>query len=275
MKLKFKLLAIIVFLGIFLHSCDNNDDTLDYGTDINPERFENIEIGNGDFKVPQFNTDLHIQFDYNGKSKVKKMYFDINPIDVSEPASNEGKWTVTNYLVPEKYYKEQINPHVHHHVYFDPNNKHFPLLRPSKGIYSLKITVVEEGNSESVITKEFEIVKKFSDVEIGHDNQIEYGNNELHTEFTYDGGNNTISEIKYELWFEEWRNDKNVPVGSWDKELIVLPKELYENKKDPNIHYHLPINPEFPIGGYWLNIYVKESGENEDFKLSIPFSIVE
>jgi len=275
MKLNFKFLAIITFLGLFLHSCESEDDTVGYETDINPERFDHIEIGNGDFKVPQFNTDLHIQFDYKGNSKVKKMYLDINPVNVAEPNTNESKWVVSNYMIPEKYYTEQLNPHVHHHIYFDPENKDFPEVRPSKGIYSLKIRVVEEDDSESIITKEFEIVKKFFEVEVGHDNQIEYGSDELHTEFKYDAGDNTVSEIKYELWYEEWRDGKNVPVGSWNKELIELPKNLYENMKNPHIHYHLPINPEFPVGNYWLNIYVKEFEENEAVKLSIPLSIVE
>ncbi|MEE9362225.1 MAG: hypothetical protein V3U92_06475 [Cellulophaga sp.] len=274
MKSNFKFLATLTFLGIFLQSCNSDDDTIDYDTDRNPERFENIEIGNADFKVPQFNTDLHTQFDYIGKRKVKKISFDISPISVEEPNTGEVKWQVTDYLLPEKYYLGKLNPHIHHHVYFDPENKNFPEVRPAQGIYSLKITVVEEDNSESYITKQFEIAKKFLGVEIGHDNEIKLGSDELHTEFQYDAGGNTVSEIKYQLWFEEWREGQNVAVGSWDNFVIVLPSNLYKNQSSPQIHYHMDMITDSPIGDYWLNIYVKETGESEAVKLSVPFSIV-
>ena len=272
MKLNFKLFTVTAFLGLFLLSCSSDDDNIDIDADSNPERFKNIEIGNKEFKVPQFNTDLHTQLDYVGKSKVKEMYFDITPVSVDEPKTGEVKWEVSKYLVPEKYYKGKLNPHIHHHIFFDPINENFPKVRPVKGTYNFKITVIEEDNSESVITKQFEIVKRFFDLEIGDDNKVVFGSDELHTEFTYEG-TSTVSEIKYQLWFEEWRDDANVPAGDWDNTIVVLPANLYEGKKNPHIHYHLDWNPDFPVASYWLNIYVKESGEKEAVKLSIPVSV--
>ncbi|WP_157804921.1 hypothetical protein [Confluentibacter lentus] len=271
MKTNFKLLAVAAFLGLFLFSCSNDDD--DLNADINPQRFENIEIGNLDFKVPQLNVDLHTVFDYTGNSKVKKIYYDIKPVNVSNPSSGEIRWQVLDHLVPEDYYEGQINPHVHYHIYFDPNNLLSPALRPAKGIYSLKITVIEEDNSESSITKEFEIVKNFSNVEVGHDNEVDAGSDDLHIEFDYDAGNNKVDEVKFELWFEEWRDGQNVPAGSWDNIVVTLPKNLYENQSKSHIHTHMAINPDFPVGDYWLNIYVKETGGGQPFKLSVPFSI--
>jgi hypothetical protein len=274
MKTNFKLFAIALFLGLFLHACTSDDEELDINADVNPERFENIEIGNAAFDVPQYNVDLHTEFDYTGKSKVTKIYYDINPISVNEPNEGEAEWQVSSHLVAEDYYAGQLNPHIHYHIYFDPENEIFPEVRPAEGTYSLKITVVEEDNSESVITKEFEIVKKFSEVEIGDDNEVKYGSDEIHTEFYYDAGDNTLSEVKYELWFEEWREGQNVSVGDWDSIVVVLSDDLYENQSNPHIHYHMDFNPEFPIGSYWLNIYVKESGEDESVKLSVPLSII-
>ncbi|GAA3653263.1 hypothetical protein [Flavivirga jejuensis] len=275
MKTNFKFLTIIAFLGLFLHSCSSDDDSAtDLNADKNPERFENIEIGNTDFKVPQFNPDLHTQFDYTGGSKVTKIYYDINPINVEEPNTGEAKWQVSNHLIPEDYYVGQLNPHIHYHVLFDPENEIFPKVRPAEGMYSLKVTIVEEDNSESIITKQFEIVKKFSEVEIGTNNEVKTGSDALDVKFKYDAGSNTVSEVKYELWFEEWREGQNVAVGAWDNTIVVLPTNLYENQSIPNINSPLEINPDSPLGDYWLNIYVKESGGNEAVKLSIPFSIV-
>ncbi|PKV50375.1 hypothetical protein ATE84_2432 [Aquimarina sp. MAR_2010_214] len=275
MKSNLKFLAIIAFLGLFMHSCSSDDDnSIAYNADINPERFENIEIGNTNFKVPQFNPDLHTEFEYTGKSKVKKIYYDINPVNVSEPGVGEAKWQVSDHLIPEKHYAGQLNPHIHYHVFFDPVNENFPKIRPAKGIYSLKIRIVEEDNSESLITKEFEIVKKFTGVKIGNDNHIKIGSDELDIEFQYDAESNTVSEIKYQMWFEEWREGQNVPIGDWDNVVIVLPENLYKNQNKPHVKHNMPIEPDSPLGDYWLNIYVKESGESEAVKLSVPFSIV-
>ena len=273
MKSNLKFLAIIAFVGFSLQSCENDED-LESSIDQNSERFEGLEIGNTDFKVPQFNPDLHIEFDYTGKTKVKKIYFDINPVNVSEPSADKVNWEVLDYLVPESYYLNQLNPHIHYHILFDSSNETFPTVRPSEGVYNLKITVIEEDNSESYITKEFEIIKKFSEVEVGADNKVIAGSDEIDTEFYYNAGSNTISEIKYELWFEEWREGQNVAVGEWDTIVITLPENLYENQSNPHIHYHMAIDSGFPLGDYWLNIYVQEQGE-EAVKLSVPLSIVE
>lgn len=274
MKTNFKFLAIVAFVGVFLNSCSKDDDPIDPNADKNPERFSNIEIGNADSRVPQLNVDLHTVFDYTGNNKVKKIYYDINPVHVGEPGDREVKWHLSDHLVSEDNYAGQINPHIHYHIYFDPNNLHAPAARPVEGTYSLKITVIEEDNSESYITKEFEVVKKFYDVEVGHDNVVEAGSDDLHIEFEYDAGSNTVSDMKFELWFEEWRDGQNVPKGSWDKVVVEVAKNLYENQINPHIHSHMPINPDFPVGDYWLNIYVKESDGSEAVKLSVPFSIV-
>lgn len=276
MKSILKFSAIITFLIISLSSCSSDDDNINLEGDINPERFTNIEIGNSAFQVPQFSSDLHIDFDYTGKTKVKEVYFDINPVNINSPEEGEIEWEVSNYLVPEQYYLDQLNPNIHYHMDFDSENENKSFLekvRPAQGTYSLKATIVEEDNSESVIIKEFEVVKKFLEIEIGHDFHTDFGSDDLHTDLTYDAGSNTVSEIKYTLWYIEWREGQDVAVGNWDNVETVLPDSLYEGQKIPDVHYDLPIDPEYPKGTYWLNIFVQESGEEEAVKLSIPFDI--
>ena len=259
MKSILKLSTIITFLIVSLSSCSSDDDNIDPNADINPERFENLEIGNSDFQVPQFNEDLHVDFDYTGKTKVKKVYFDITPMNVKAPKTNEIEWEVSKHLVPEKYYKDQLNPNIHYHMEFDLENlnrKFLEKIRPAEGTYSLKITIVEEDNSESIITREFVVLKKFLEIEIGHDFHTDLGSDELHTDFVYDAGNNTVSEIKYVFWYKEWREGQDVAVGKWASIETIVPNSLYKDQKKPEVHYHLPINPDYPAGTYWLNIYV-------------------
>ncbi|WP_318343518.1 hypothetical protein [Flagellimonas baculiformis] len=274
MKQTVRLFLLAMIPLIFLTSCSSDDDVLDPQGDINPERFENLEIGNAAFKVPQANPDLHIQFDYTGEQKVTEVYFEIESVNIKNPVGDEVDWLISNYLVPKSYYEGQINPHVHYHILFDQNNEFFPATRPAEGVYKLTITMIEEDGSESRLSKEFEVVKRFFEVEVGHDGHVHYGSDELHVEFEYQGGDNTVNEIMFELWFEEWREGQNVPVGSWDNIRHTLPADLYENSNTPHIHYHMSIDPEFPVGNYWLNIYVEDSGSEEAVKLSVPFSVV-
>ncbi|WP_440120862.1 hypothetical protein [Tenacibaculum sp. Ill] len=273
MKNTFKT-AILFFVSLLIISCSDEDNIQNtFEENINPERFKSIELGNSDFVLPQSNVDVHIQFDYEGTSKVSKIYFDVEAADVTNIKPGELIWELKNHLVPVDRYQGQLNPHIHYHVYFDEDNKYSPSFTPAEGVYNFKITVEHEDGTKSIITKKLHIIQKFKDLEIGDNNSIAFGKDELHTEFEYVSGNNTVTEIKYEFWFEEWREGQNVEVGKWDKVINVLPKELYEGVKNPHIHYHYDLIPGAPVGSYWLNIYAKESGESETVKLSIPIEI--
>ncbi|MBC9797205.1 hypothetical protein [Sinomicrobium weinanense] len=278
MKSKFSFLHLSFFMTLFvlLTSCSNDDDNIsDSGDDINADRFTGLEIGNSSFEIPQATTDLHVEFDYEGESQVESIRFEISPVDVESPGKGEVAWDVPDYEVPSSYYEGQINPHIHHHVYFDPENGKFPKVRPAVGTYRFKAIVTESNGTESSIAREFNVVKKFEDIEIGHEGKVEEGSDDLHTEFGYNAGDNVVEDIRLEIWFVEWREGQNVAPGEWDKVDHILPENMYKGQKNPFIHYHLPIEPEYPQGDYWLNIYVTESGENEAIKLSLPFQVVE
>lgn len=266
--------AILFFVSLLIISCSDEDNIPEtFDENINTERFKSMELGNSDFVLPQSNVDVHIEFDYEGTSKVSKIYFDVEAFDVPKVKTGELIWELKNHLVPVDSYEGQLNPHIHYHVYFDEENKYTPSFTPAEGVYKFKITVEHEDGTKSAITKKLHIIQKFKDLEIGDNNSIAFGKDELHTEFEYVSGNNTVTEIKYEFWFKEWREGQNVEVGKWDKVISVLPKELYEGVKNPHIHYHYDLIPGVPVGSYWLNIYAKESGESETVKLSIPIEI--
>lgn len=274
MKINFKTL-VVAFLSLAIVSCSDEEivPKNTFEENVNTERFTGIELGNSDFVLPQSNVDLHIEFDYAGTSKVTKIYLDAIAHAVPKVNSGEIAWELTQHLIPVERYQGQLNPHVHYHVYFDEENKYSPSFKPAEGIYKFKITVEHEDGSKSAITKELNIIQKFKHLEIGENRVVALGTDELHTDFEYVSGNNTVTEIKYELWFKEWREGQNVEVGKWDKVVTILPANLYEGIKNPDIHYHYDLIPGSPAGGYWLNIYVKESGQNEAVKLSVPFEI--
>ncbi|MFC5046587.1 hypothetical protein ACFSTE_02820 [Aquimarina hainanensis] len=275
MKRSIKFLSVLILSIVFCTSCSNDDDGGNtFDENQNAERFSGIEIGNAAYKVPRSNVDVHMEFDYEGAKKVDKIYLDITPVSTPNMQEGEVAWEVKDHLIPlSSDYQGKLNPHIHYHVYFDPDNKYEPKIKVAQGTYKLKITVIEEDKSKSVITKEFEIVQKFFGTKVAEQSILAAGSVSLPTEFTYDSGANTVDEIAYELWFEEWREGQNVAPGKWDKINVVLPADLYKGKVSPKVVYELPMNVEFPENGYWLNIYVKESSEKERVKLSVPFKI--
>lgn len=266
--------AILFLATTFMVSCSDDDSIVKtFEENKNAERFTNIELGNSDFILPQSNVDVHIEFDYTGTSKVSKIYFDVEAHSTNAVNDGELIWDLRDHLVPVERYQGQLNPHIHYHVYFDEDSKYEPSFKAAEGAYNFKITVEHEDGTKSIITKKLNIVQKFKHLEVGENNRVTYGKDELHTEFEYVSTPNKVTEIKYELWFEEWRTGQDVAVGDWDSVVTILPKELYENVINPDIHYHFDLIPESPKGGYWLNIYVQEDGEKEKVKLSIPFEI--
>ncbi len=275
MKNTIKFLKVLV-LTILVSSCSSDDDAVNtFGENVNSERFTGIELGNSDFVLPQTNVDVHVEFDYAGTSKVTKIVFDVMPNNVPNIKTGEVAWELKEHVVPVDKYEGQLNPHIHYHVYFDEDSKYEPTIKPAEGIYDFKITVQHEDGTTSKVTKQMHIIQKFMHLEVGHDQTTKFGTNELHTDFEYNSGNNAVKEIRYQLWFEEWRTGQNVEVGKWDNIITILPEALYKGIKNPDVHYDLQLPEGAPIGGYWLNIYAEEEGEKEAVKLSVPFKIVE
>ncbi|WP_422090285.1 hypothetical protein [Tenacibaculum ovolyticum] len=266
--------ATLLLATFFIISCSDNETLVKkFAENINPENFEGIELGNSDLILPQSNVDVHIEFDYSGTSKVTKIYFDVEALNVPKVNHGELIWDLRNHLVPVERYEGQLNPHIHYHVYFDEENRYTPSFKPAEGIYNFKITVEHEDGTKSIVTKQLNIIQKFKQLEVGENNSIVFGNDVLPTKFEYVSEPNIVTEITYELWFEEWRAGQNVAIGKWDKVIKIVPKELYEGVKNPQISYVLDLISGSPKGGYWLNIYVKEDGEKEKVKLSVPFEI--
>ncbi|WP_233898236.1 hypothetical protein [Tenacibaculum piscium] len=275
MKNTLKTLFLLIST-FFIISCNNEDPTPDsFEENINTERFKGLELGNASFIMPQSSPDVHVEFDYTGTSKVTKISFDVASHNVTKVNKDEIIWELKNHLVPVKNYENQLNPHIHYHLLFgfDEKDKENPLLKPATGVYNFKITIEHQDGTKSIITKKLSILQKFKDLEIGENNTVNFGEDEIHTEFEYISEPNTVTEIKYELWFKEWRTDQKVAIGKWNNVVTILPKNLYEGVKNPHIHYHYDLLPESSKQEYWLNIYVQEKGEKESVKLSVLFEI--
>lgn len=264
----------LLFISTLIVSCsDDEQPTPSFEENIHSERFKDMELGNSNFILPQSNIDVHTEFEYEGTSKVTKIYFNVQPSNVPSVGSGEVAWELKDHLVPTANYAGQLNPHIHYHVYFDETNKYQPKFKPAAGVYKFKITVMHEDGTKAVITKDLNIVKKFKELEVGKDQKVTFGSDELHIEFEYLSDPATVSDITLQLYFKEWRTGQSVAVGEWNSMTKVIPKNLYDGVKNPHIHYHMDLLKDSPKGNYWLNILVKETGSNSPVKLSVPFVI--
>lgn len=281
MKNTIKIVCLFI-MGLYLTSCSkeeeniplNDVDTNKFEQNVHADRFKGVEIGNSKYVLPQSNVDIHIEFDYEGTSKVSKIFFDAIPVNVPNIKEGQVAWELKNHLVPKERYEGQLNPHIHYHVYFDENDKRNPNIKPAEGVYKFKITIEHEDGSKSIITKDLKIVQKFQDLKVGNNKTITFGENVLNTEFTYNSGENVVEEIKYQLWFKEWREGKEKPIGKWNNIVEVLTENLYKGKKNPIISYDYALPKGLPKGEWWLNLYVKEKGESEAVKLSVPIKVL-
>ena len=280
MKNKIKFLVLFLMGAFAITSCNKDDDEISdvFTENKNESYFSGLEIGTKDFIVPQSNADIHVEFDYEGKSKVSKIFIDIISKDIKPIKGNEIDYKLEKHLVPGKYVGS-LNAHIHYHIYYDNSekNKYTPENIPAEGTYLFKVTVEHEDNSKSFITKEFQVIRKFEDVELGKDNSVSFGDAELHTEFEYISGENTVSNIKYYLWFKEWRegklrDGKEVKIGGWNNIEKILPKNLYEGTKNPHIHSHMKLPEGLAVGRYSLVILVTESSGIE-IKVSFSFFV--
>lgn len=250
-----------------------------FDKNIHTEHFTGLEIGSVQMILPQSGGDAHIDFKYKGESKIKKITFDVKPVHVDNIGANEFKWELKNHVVPDKYYKGKLEAQIHYHVEYEATKKN-PKARPAQGEYKFRIIVEHEDGTKSAITKEFKVMEKFKNVEVGKNAVVAFGSEEIHVEYQYVTGSTTIAKIVHRIWFKEWRTGqknsegKEIKVGSWNKIDFNIAETAFKGKKDPNIHAHHDLIANMPKGkGYWLTIYVTETGQKEPIKTSRQFEI--
>lgn len=284
MKNTFKI-AVAFVLSLIIVSCTKDDDNpIDKFTkNVNAKLFSDIEIGNSEYILPYASEDAHIEFEFEGTgSKVTKIMLNTLPLNVSKVEANEVKWEL-NHTVPAKYYQGQVNPHLHYHIHYEKNAAG-KSIKPAVGTYLFKITITHEDGSISAITKKVTVVKKFKNVEVkvmeegdhdGHEHRKteEHHHKELHIDYEYDAGNNTVTKIEHVLVFKEWRTGQSVAVGKKNKLSVVVPEAKFKGAKNPHIHEHIELMEGIPNGEYVLVILVTESGQTVPTKLPVEFEV--
>lgn len=270
--------TIFIFIGLFVVSCTKDNELLPkqdpFVKNVNNKLFTEVEIGK-DFTISNTADDVHINFEYAGKSKVTKIIFDVEPLNVPKVNKGEVKWELKNHVVPVKHYAGKINPHVHYHFHLeDANDKE---ITPAEGTYNFRITVEHEDKSKSYITKKITVVKgeksnkeRFTGLEIGKDFTVLQSKHDVHVEFDYKGGKSKITKITFNVTPHEV--DKvNKGEVKWTLKDYVVPEKHYKGKLNAHIHYHLHLEDKngkeiIPaVGEYDFKITVEHEDKTKSY----------
>lgn len=243
---------------------------------INSERFTNLEIGNLELEALQSATHMHVNFTFvGGKSEFKKITLDIEPINVDSPKAGEVKWNVKEYVIDKEKYEGQVNPKLHYHLSY---NKEGETKKIAQGDYKIRILVEHKDGTQSAITKNFAIIKRFDGIEIGENNsrKVELGAKDVHFKYQYLAEAGAVEKILHRLYFLEWRKNQIRPDGkAVTKNNFIeedFPKEKHQ-EKNPKIQGRFELLKEFKEGKYFLEISVKEKGKEKPTSLFVPFMI--
>lgn len=252
MKSNFKILAIITFIGLFLHSCSNDDDVI-----FNAPVISNFEYGEGGShsteRVAYKGSDIHLEAEINAEATVSSIAISIHSHDLT-PGDNEIDWdfekvfTDSNYLV--------INPTFHEHI-------DIPTNIPA-GEYHIELVVTDELGNSTEVEGHIEILDPITLSDISVDTTVARGG-EFHTEFMIEAVNG-IHSITVDI------HAHGLAVGTgeveWDYEEEFLGE--YHEKTSVEFHEHIDVPVTAPAGEYHIIFTVEdEDGNTKEYETHI------
>ncbi|UMB59297.1 DUF4625 domain-containing protein [Lutibacter sp. A80] len=255
MKSNYKLIAIFAFLGLFLQSCDDDDDPI-----LNAPTISNFEYGEGsEHSTDQFafkGSDIHIEAEINADALVSSITLAIHTHDI-EPGENEVDWdfeqtfTDTNYLV--------LNPTFHEHI-------DVPTNIPS-GEYHVELIVVDELGNSTEVEGYIQIIDYITLSEFSIDETAARGD-DFHAEFMIDAVNG-IHSITVDV------HAHDITVGEGEVEFDYEEEFLgdYHEQTSVEFHEHIDVPATAPVGEYHITFTVEdEDGNTKEYETHIDIT---
>ena len=252
MKANFKFLAVILSLGLFLQSCNNEENI-----ELNAPIISNFEYGEGSThttdQIAYKGSDIHLEAEINAEAIVSSITLSIHSHDLVA-GDNEVEWefeqvfTDTNYLA--------INPTFHEHV-------DVPTNIPA-GEYHVELLVIDELGNSTEVEGHIQILDLITLSDISIDATVARGD-DFHTEFMIDAVNG-IHSITVDV------HAHGLTVGSgeveWDFEQEFLGS--YHEQTSVEFHEHIDIPSTAPAGEYHVIFTVlDEEGNTKEYETHI------
>ncbi|WP_089892799.1 DUF4625 domain-containing protein [Kriegella aquimaris] len=254
MKTNLKSLAIIAFLGIFLHSCSSDDDATPA---LNAPEISDFEYGSGTDhstdRVAYKGADIHLEATINAEATVSSITLVIHAHDV-EPGEGEVEWdfeqvfTDANYLV--------INPTFHEHI-------DIPAAAPA-GEYHIELLVTDVMGNSTEVEGHVQVLDPITISGFEMDESVVRGE-DFHVEFMIDAVNG-IHEVLVDV------HGHDLPVGEgeeeWDFEGDF--SEKYHELTEGEFHEHIDVPATAPVGEYHIIFTIEdEDGNTKEYETHI------
>lgn len=252
MKSNYKLVALFAFLGLFLQSCDDDDDPI-----LNAPIVSNFEYGEGSShstdQVAYKGSDIHLEAEINAEAVVSSITLAIHTHDVT-PGEDEVDWDFEQVFTDTKYLV--INPTFHEHI-------DVPTNIPS-GEYHVVLTVVDELGNSTEVEGHIQILDYITLSEFSIDETVARGD-DFHAEFMIDAING-IHSITVDV------HAHGLTVGEgeveWDFEEEFL--DDYHEQTSIEFHEHIDVPATAPAGEYHIIFTVEdEDGNTKEYETHI------
>lgn len=252
MKTNFKLLAIVAFLGVFLHSCSKDDDPV-----LNAPVISNFEYGEGSShsteQVAYKSSDVHIEAEINAEATVSSISLSIHAHDLT-PGDGEVEWDFEQTFTDAKYLA--INPTFHEHI-------DIPSNIPA-GEYHIELTVTDELGNSTEVEGHIDILDPITLSDFDIDDTVVRGN-DFHIEFMIEAVHG-IHNITVDI------HAHGLTPGAgeveWDYEDVF--EDGYHGETEVEFHEHIDVPATAPAGEYHMIFTVEdEDGNTKEYETHI------
>lgn len=244
MKSNIKFLAIIAFLGLFLHSCSSDDDNA-----LNAPVISNFEYGEGSAhstdQVGYKGSNIHLEAEIAAEANVSSITLSIHAHDLPL-GTGEVDWdfeqvfTDSNYLV--------INPTFHEHI-------DIPANIPA-GEYHIELTVTDELGNSTKVEGHIHILDPIVLEDVSIDATVVRGD-DFHAEFFINAVNG-IHNITVDIHADGITT--GVGEVAWHYDQIF--SEGYHGQTEVEFHEHIDVPATAPAGEYHMVITVEDENGN-------------
>lgn len=246
MKTNFKFLAMLTFLGLFLHSCSSDDDG---ATDAAAPVVTDFEFGEGsEHSTESFaykGSDLHLEAAINAEGIVSSISIDIHAHDLEVGDGEvewdfEQTWTDASYLV--------INPTFHEHI-------DIPSNIPA-GEYHILLTVTDELGNSTEVEGHIDLLDPITISDFDMDETVARGS-DFHVEYMI-AAVNGIHNISVDIH----AHDLAIGEGEveWDFEEVY--EEGFHEETEAEFHKHIDVPSTAPAGEYHVIFTIEDEDGN-------------
>ncbi|WP_209401630.1 DUF4625 domain-containing protein [Pseudozobellia sp. WGM2] len=254
MKTRFEKLAVLVLIGITLHSCNSDDDG---SIELSAPEITNFEYGEGhhgeedghehepEEAYAYKGSDVHLEAEINAEATVSSITLSIHSHDL-DVAEDEEEWDFEQVYTDASYLV--INPTFHEHV-------DIPNTAP-EGEYHVTLTVTDENGNSSEVEGHLQIMNPITTSNVSIDEAVVRGS-DFHLEFM-------IEAVKgiHNVSVDVHAHGLDILEGEEEWHFTQVYEEGLHGETSAEFHKHIDVPSTAPVGEYHMVITIEDEDEN-------------